>query len=129
LQVRIFPIAEILAIEDNELHGTFLHVAFESQSPLRTTSDLTISDSNWRTEGGDRSGGDGEQELNQILLQELDYVPSSNPKAKTLQKGDEHTNQQRRNDPLNVKKSAQKEWDQLDTQLAKYCQNREQTSG
>jgi hypothetical protein len=28
---------------------------------------------------------------NQILLQELAYVLSSNPKAKTLQEGDEHT--------------------------------------
>jgi hypothetical protein len=27
------------------------------------------------------------------FLQELAYVPCSNPKAKTLQEGDEHTNQ------------------------------------
>jgi hypothetical protein len=33
----------------------------------------------------------GECESNQILLQELPYDPSSNPKAKTLQEGDEHT--------------------------------------
>jgi hypothetical protein len=26
----VFPITEILAIENNELHGTFLHVAFGS---------------------------------------------------------------------------------------------------
>jgi hypothetical protein len=41
-----FPIIEILGIEDNELHGTFLYAAFESQSLLRTTSDLTGSDTN-----------------------------------------------------------------------------------
>jgi hypothetical protein len=50
-----------------------------------------------------------------ILLQELDYVPSSNPKDKTLQKCDEHTNQQHKNDPLEVTNAADKEWDQLDT--------------
>jgi hypothetical protein len=42
----IFPITEILTIEDNELHDTFLHVAFGSQSLLRTSSDLTDSDTN-----------------------------------------------------------------------------------
>jgi hypothetical protein len=42
----IFPIAEILTIEDNELHDTFLHVAFGSQSWLRIMSDLTRSDTN-----------------------------------------------------------------------------------
>jgi hypothetical protein len=41
-----FPITKILAIEDNELHGTFLHVTFGSQSRLRTTRDLTHSDNN-----------------------------------------------------------------------------------
>jgi hypothetical protein len=33
----------------------------------------------------------GERVPNQILLQEPAYVPSSNPKAKTLQESDEHT--------------------------------------
>jgi hypothetical protein len=33
----------------------------------------------------------GEWELNQILLQELTYIPSLISKAKTLQEGDEHT--------------------------------------
>jgi hypothetical protein len=42
----IFSITEILAIEDNELHDTFLQVAFGSQSRLRTTSDLTHYDTN-----------------------------------------------------------------------------------
>jgi hypothetical protein len=42
----VFPITEILAIEYNELHGTFLHVTFGSQSQLRTTSDIILSDIN-----------------------------------------------------------------------------------
>jgi hypothetical protein len=63
--------------------------------------------------------------LIKILLQELAYVLSSNPKAKTLQEGDEHTNQQLRNDPLVVTNAAGNKWDQLDTQLVKYGQNSE----
>jgi hypothetical protein len=62
-------------------------------------------------------------------LQEPAYVPSSNPKAKTMQEGDEHTNQQRRNDPLKVTNVAGKEWEQLDTWLAKNDQNSELTLG
>jgi hypothetical protein len=42
-------------------------------------------------------------------MQELAYVPSSNPKAKTLRESDEHTNQQHRNDPLKVMNIAEKE--------------------
>jgi hypothetical protein len=42
-------------------------------------------------------------------LQEPTYVPSSNPKVKTLQEGDEHTNQQCRNDPLEVTNAVEKE--------------------
>jgi hypothetical protein len=67
----------------------------------------------------------GERELKQILLQELAYAPSSNPKAKTLQEGDEHTNQPCRNDPLKVTNVAEKEYDQLNTRLARYGQNSE----
>jgi hypothetical protein len=51
----------------------------------------------------------GEWESIKILMQELVYVSSSNPKAKTLQESDEHTNQQYRNDPLKVIKAAEKE--------------------
>jgi hypothetical protein len=51
----------------------------------------------------------GEWEPIKILMQELVYVSSSNPKAKTLQESDEHTNQQYRNDPLKVIKAAEKE--------------------
>jgi hypothetical protein len=60
-------------------------------------------------------------------MQELAYVPSSNPKVKTLQESDEHTNQQHRNDPLKVMSATENECDQLDTRLAKYDQNSEQT--
>jgi hypothetical protein len=74
------------------------------------------------------TGGGGEWEPNQIILQEPTYIPGSSPKAKTLPEGDEHTNQQCRNDPLEVTNAVEK-WDQLDTQLAKYIQNSEQTSG
>jgi hypothetical protein len=62
----------------------------------------------------------GEWEPIKILMQELDYVPSLNPKAKTLRKSDEHTNKQHRNDPLKVMNAVEKEWDQLDTRLARY---------
>jgi hypothetical protein len=60
-------------------------------------------------------------------MQELAYVSSSNLKAKTLQESDEHTNQQYRNYPLKVMNAAEKECDQLDTRLARYDQNSEQT--
>jgi hypothetical protein len=54
--------------------------------------------------------------------------PSSNPKSKTLQEGDEHTNQQRKNDPLEITNAVEKEWDQLNTRFVKYGQNSERTS-
>jgi hypothetical protein len=40
----IFPVTEILVIENHKLDDIFLHVTFELQSLLRTTSDLTDSD-------------------------------------------------------------------------------------
>jgi hypothetical protein len=82
-----------------------------------------MKDRGRQSEGGGVNGS-----LIKILLQELAYVLSSNPKAKTLQEGDEHTNQQHRNDPLKVTNVEEKECDQLNTQLAKYCQNSERTS-
>jgi hypothetical protein len=103
----ILPITEILTIENHKLDNTFLYVAFRSQSLLEPTNDQTSSDTNSRTEGGDWRGG-GEREPNQILFQESVYVPSSIPKDKTLQKGDEHTNQQPRNDPLEVTNATKK---------------------
>jgi hypothetical protein len=105
----ILPITEILAIENDKLHNTFLQITFGSQSLLKPTSDQTGSDTNWRTGEGDQRGG--EWEPIKILMQELAYVPSSNPKAKTLRESDEHTNQQHRNDPLKVINAAEKEWD------------------
>jgi hypothetical protein len=54
-------ITEILAIEDHKLDSSFLHVAFGSQSLLTLTSDQASSDTNWRTEGGDRRGVNGSQ--------------------------------------------------------------------
>jgi hypothetical protein len=40
----VFPVTESLAIEDYKLDNTFLHVAFGSQSLLKTTSDKIGSD-------------------------------------------------------------------------------------
>jgi hypothetical protein len=42
----ILPITKIIAIENNKLHDTFLHVAFWSQSLLKPTSDQTDCDTN-----------------------------------------------------------------------------------
>jgi hypothetical protein len=42
----VLPITEIFSIQNNKLDDTFLHVAFMSQSQLRTTSDQTYSDTN-----------------------------------------------------------------------------------
>jgi hypothetical protein len=42
----VFPITEILTIENHKLDDTFLHVVFGSQSLLRITSDLTDSETN-----------------------------------------------------------------------------------
>jgi hypothetical protein len=53
----IFPVIEILAIENDKLYDTFLHVAFGSQSLLKPTSDQTGSDTNWRTREGDHRRG------------------------------------------------------------------------
>jgi hypothetical protein len=39
-----------------------------------------------------------------------------------------NTNQQERNDPHKVTKPEEEEWDQTNTQLAKYGQNSERTS-
>jgi hypothetical protein len=42
----VLPITEILAIENDKLNSTFLHVAFRSQSLLKPTGDQTGSDTN-----------------------------------------------------------------------------------
>jgi hypothetical protein len=74
----IFPITEILGIEDNELHDTFLLVAFGSQRRLRITSDQTYSDTNWRTKGV--TGGGGERELEKILFINWHMSLNQNPR-------------------------------------------------
>jgi hypothetical protein len=76
-------------------------------------------------EGSEKATRGGEWEPIKILMQELAHVPSSNPKAKTLQESDEQPNQQHRNDPLKVINAAEKEWDQLNTRLVRYDQNSE----
>jgi hypothetical protein len=52
----VLSITEILAIEDHKLNITFLHVAFGSQSLLKSTGDQTGSDTNSRTGEGDQRG-------------------------------------------------------------------------
>jgi hypothetical protein len=42
----VFPVTEILTIENDKLYVTFLHVAFGSQSLLKPISDQTGSDIN-----------------------------------------------------------------------------------
>jgi hypothetical protein len=42
----VLSITEILTIENDELHNTFLHVAFGLQSLLKITNDQTSSDIN-----------------------------------------------------------------------------------
>jgi hypothetical protein len=123
----VLPITKILAIEGHKLNSTFLHVTFGSQSLLKPYSDQTDSDTNWRTDGGARRGR--ELEPNQIILQERAYALSSNPNSKTLQEGDEHTNQQRRSDPLEFVNAAEKDVDQSNTRIANCGQNGARTSG
>jgi hypothetical protein len=42
----VLPITEIITIENDKLHSTFLHVAFGSQSLLKPTSEQISSDTN-----------------------------------------------------------------------------------
>jgi hypothetical protein len=77
-------------------------------------------------EGPKKATRGGEWEPIKIRMQKLAYVSSLNPKAKTLQESDEHTDQQHRNDPLKAMNASEKEWDQLDTRLARYDKNSEQ---
>jgi hypothetical protein len=42
----VFPVTEILAIEDHKLNNTFLYIAFGSQSLLKPTGDQIGSDTN-----------------------------------------------------------------------------------
>jgi hypothetical protein len=42
----VFSVTETLVIEDHKLNNTFFHVAFRSQSLLKSTGDKTGSDTN-----------------------------------------------------------------------------------
>jgi hypothetical protein len=42
----VFPVTEILTIENDKLHNIFLHIAFGSQSLLKPTSDQIGFDTN-----------------------------------------------------------------------------------
>jgi hypothetical protein len=42
----VFSVTEIIVIKDHKLNNTFLHVAFGSQSLLKSTGDQTDSDIN-----------------------------------------------------------------------------------
>jgi hypothetical protein len=42
----VFPVTEIIAIENHKLNNTFLHVSFGSQILLKPTGDQTGSDTN-----------------------------------------------------------------------------------
>jgi hypothetical protein len=52
----VFPVTEILAIEDHKLNSNFLHVAFESQNLLKQICDqialIPIEGSEKATRGG-----------------------------------------------------------------------------
>jgi hypothetical protein len=62
---------------------------------------------------------------NQNSYARTGLCPKFKPKDKILQESDEHTNQQHRNDLLKVINVTEKEWDQLNTWLARYDQNSE----
>jgi hypothetical protein len=63
---------------------------------------------------------------NQNSYARTGICPKFKPQSQNPAKSDEHTNQHG-NDPLKVINTAEKECDQLDTQLARYDQNSEQT--
>jgi hypothetical protein len=56
-------------------------------------------------------------------------APCSKSQTKALKESDENTNQQDRNDSHEVTKLAKEKWEQTNTQIVKYGQNSEQTSG
>jgi L-rhamnose isomerase len=53
----VFPVTEILIIENHLLDSTFLYVVFMSQSLLKPTGDQIGSDTNCKTGAGDQRGG------------------------------------------------------------------------
>jgi hypothetical protein len=52
----VFSVTEILAIENDQPDSTFLHVAFRSQSLLKSTGDQIGSDTNQKIRKGDQMG-------------------------------------------------------------------------
>jgi hypothetical protein len=84
----VFPVTEILAIEYHKLNSTFLHVAFGSQNLLKSTSDQTSSDTNWKIEEGDQR--EGEWEPIKILLENLAYIPKSTRRPSLLTRSRPH---------------------------------------
>jgi hypothetical protein len=83
----ILSIIKILAIKNDKLYSTFLHVAFGSQSLLKSTSDQTDSDTNWRTEEGDQMRGEWEPikipHINFGLYPIINLIPISSTSVKT----------------------------------------------
>jgi hypothetical protein len=74
-------------------------------------------------------GGDQREGVNGSLIKYFHKKQAYVPHSKPLKKVIKNTNQQETNDPHKVTKPAEEEWDQTGTQLAKYDQNNEQTSG
>jgi hypothetical protein len=91
----------LVSLNKNKLQSLIVSFSICRMSSIRKH----VKDQRRRPEGG------GEWESIKILMQEPVYVPSLNPKAKTLQESDEHTNQQHRNDPLTVMNTTKKEYD------------------
>jgi hypothetical protein len=126
----------LVAAKQNYVRGKVNHVTVEEaqEAPdmvigmffVNDTSAVVLFEGPEKATRGGRGGG-GEWEPIKILRQELAYVPSSNPKVETQQQSDEHSIQHHRNDPLKVMNAVEKECDQLDTRLARYDQNSEQT--
>jgi hypothetical protein len=71
----VFPVTEVLAIEDHKLNSIFLHVAFGSQSLLMQTSDQPALVPIEVPEKATRGGG-GEWEPIKIPRGNLVYIPN-----------------------------------------------------
>jgi hypothetical protein len=77
----VFPVTEILIIEDHKLNITFLNTAFGSQSLLKSTGDQTGSDTNGKTGEGDQSGVNGSQSK---FIAEIWHISQNQPEAPLL---------------------------------------------
>jgi hypothetical protein len=56
----------------------------------------------------------------------LSYVPKSKPPAISILESDESTLQQKKDDPNNIMKLAEEEWDQSDLRLGNYTKKSHQ---